>query len=77
MTAPRSCGTPTNGSETASASVSDGRSGNAWPGVGGGERSAQGSCPRNCGIGCEGLGFPQLAGFDLLFAGAETPRPWM
>ncbi len=24
-----------------------------------------------------GIRLPQLAGFDLLFAGAETPRPWM
>jgi hypothetical protein len=40
-------------------------------GLGGSERSAQGSCPRNCGVRCDGLSFLHVAGFDLLFAGAK------
>ena len=39
--------------------------------------SPNGSCPRICGASCDGLSFLHVAGFDLLFAGAETPRPWM
>ena len=59
------------------ASGSAGRSGNAWPRGGRRRRIGASPLPEDLRRKLDGLSFLHVAGFDLLFAGAETPRPWM